>query len=292
MCTNKFYVKNPKKGFPDIQVPCGQCLACRINKQNDWTKRIMDECKMHKSNAFITLTYRDDCRPYVVKPDGTILWTIVKEDWTNFMKHLRQKCVRNYGKDYKLSFFTSAEYGTQSRQCHFHSIIFGLNANPTNQMLVKKVWKKGRTSTLPVFDGGADYCAKHQTKYDPAVDLKWQTPPYQVMSRRPAVGLRWIQSHPDSISYEDHELSYLKFSKRGMAWLPAPRYYIDKVFDVDTKKHLRNVQTGKSMVKLSYKLGLNDQAIRKYLEVNALQKEALISWRRYYGRDKFKRSKI
>lgn len=158
--------------------------------------------------------------------------------------------------------------------------------------MVQNVWKKGRTSTLPVWDGGADYCAKHQTKYDPAVDLQYQVAPYQVMSRRPAVGLNWILQHPDSISYAEHELSYLKFSKKGMKWMPAPRYYVDKVFDVEEKKRLRNIQVGKKMVDLSYELGLNEQEIKKYLEVNALQKEALLSWRKYFGQDKFKRSKI
>jgi hypothetical protein len=141
-------------------------------------------------------------------------------------------------------------------------------------------------------DGGADYCAKHQTKYDSAVDLEYQYPPYQTMSRKPAIGLNWILQHPDSISYQEHELAYLKFTKKGMHWLPAPRYYCDKVYTVEQKKEIRERQTKEALEKQADEMGINTTEAKIYNSIVAVQKENMISWNKYYGKDRLKRSKI
>lgn len=40
-----------------ILVPCGQCIACRLNKARQWSIRCMHEARYHSDNAFVTLTY-------------------------------------------------------------------------------------------------------------------------------------------------------------------------------------------------------------------------------------------
>ena len=42
-----------------VYLPCGQCMACRLNKSRDWATRCVLEAKMHKDNCFVTLTYKD-----------------------------------------------------------------------------------------------------------------------------------------------------------------------------------------------------------------------------------------
>jgi len=46
-----------------IEVGCGSCLACRINKRRLWTGRIMLEAAQHEAKCFVTLTYDDDHLP-------------------------------------------------------------------------------------------------------------------------------------------------------------------------------------------------------------------------------------
>ena len=46
-----------------LQVPCGQCMACRLERARQWAVRCVHEAQMHKDNCFLTLTYRDGCVP-------------------------------------------------------------------------------------------------------------------------------------------------------------------------------------------------------------------------------------
>ena len=46
----------------DMEVACGQCLGCRLDRSRMWAMRIVHESSLHEStggNSFITLTYRD-----------------------------------------------------------------------------------------------------------------------------------------------------------------------------------------------------------------------------------------
>ena len=63
-----------------IVLPCGQCMACRLNKSRDWATRCVLEAKMHDQNCFITLTYDDNHLP----PD----YGLHKEDLQNFWKRI------------------------------------------------------------------------------------------------------------------------------------------------------------------------------------------------------------
>ena len=43
-----------------IPLPCGSCLACRINHAKEWAVRCVLESVYHSDNYFITLTYDDE----------------------------------------------------------------------------------------------------------------------------------------------------------------------------------------------------------------------------------------
>ena len=65
----------------DIEIPCGQCIGCRMRRASDWTLRVMHEASLHSENCFVTLTYGRDKLP----PDGSL----EHRDFQLFMKRLR-----------------------------------------------------------------------------------------------------------------------------------------------------------------------------------------------------------
>lgn len=46
-----------------IQVPCGCCVGCRLERSRQWAMRCMDEASLYDSNSFITLTFNDEHLP-------------------------------------------------------------------------------------------------------------------------------------------------------------------------------------------------------------------------------------
>ena len=66
-----------------IDVPCGQCLGCRLEKSKEWAIRVMNEVRMNEISCFLTLTYNDENLP----KGGTL----VKKDLQDFWKRLRDR---------------------------------------------------------------------------------------------------------------------------------------------------------------------------------------------------------
>ena len=54
-----------EQGFIDlpVELPCGQCIGCRLEKQRQWAIRIVHEALLWDENMFITLTYNDENLP-------------------------------------------------------------------------------------------------------------------------------------------------------------------------------------------------------------------------------------
>ena len=84
-----------------VEVPCGYCVGCRIDRARDWKVRMYHESQMHDSNAYITLTYDDKYLPR----NGTL----VLSHFQKFMKRLR----KHYGAN--IRFFHAGEYGEIGR---------------------------------------------------------------------------------------------------------------------------------------------------------------------------------
>lgn len=56
------FTENPTNTIP-IELPCGQCSSCRLERSRQWAIRCMHEAQLHNENAFITLTYDDEHLP-------------------------------------------------------------------------------------------------------------------------------------------------------------------------------------------------------------------------------------
>ena len=110
-----------------VQVPCGQCIGCRIDRSRQWANRCMLELQYHDSAYFATLTYDDFHVPkaYYADPatgEAHQSLTLCKRDFQLWMKRLRKK----FGDD-KIRFFACGEYGGSTRRPHYHAILFGLH---------------------------------------------------------------------------------------------------------------------------------------------------------------------
>ena len=80
----------------EMEVACGQCLGCRLDRSRMWAMRIVHESLMHEitgGNCFVTLTYRDpiECTPEQLE-DGyhvPVDWSLTPKHFRDFMKRLR-----------------------------------------------------------------------------------------------------------------------------------------------------------------------------------------------------------
>jgi hypothetical protein len=118
-------------GYRALELPCGQCVSCRLEKSRVWAMRMTHEAayweEFHNEYSwFVTLTYDDNHLPYC--------GTLCKDDIQNFFKRLRW----HFGAE-KLRYYVVGEYGAtcphheieNCPQCgslqrpHYHAIIFG-----------------------------------------------------------------------------------------------------------------------------------------------------------------------
>lgn len=95
-----------------MQLPCGQCIGCRLERSRQWAVRIMHEASMHEVSSFVTLTYDDKHLP----DHGSLRY----RDFQLFMKRLRKKLGKG-----KVRFFMCGEYGEEKRRPHYHVCLFG-----------------------------------------------------------------------------------------------------------------------------------------------------------------------
>lgn len=94
-----------------VEVPCGQCRGCRLDKSRQWAVRCAHEALMHQENSFITLTYSPENLP----TDGSVHI----EHLQKFIKRLR----RATGK--KIRYYACGEYGMKLSRPHYHLCVFG-----------------------------------------------------------------------------------------------------------------------------------------------------------------------
>lgn len=231
MCTSpvSVYVKKKEKDYSELlQVPCGKCLECLNQKSTEWAYRIMDECKSHTENCFITLTYENN--------PGQL----IRKDLTDFIKRLRKSL------DFPIRVFYCGEYGSHSLRPHYHIIVFGYFPSDAvffrrdgsddlyRSKSIEKLWTYGFSSVGRVSLHSAKYCAKYLQKLQKIP--VYLTQPFIGMSNRPGIGYNAISSKSiasDKIYQNGH---YIKI----------PRYYLKKLeekgYDLTELKEIRLIR--------------------------------------------------
>ena len=67
-CTHPAYGR-PGDVTEFIEIPCGKCSGCRLQRSREWANRCMLELEYHKSSYFVTLTYDEAHVPIHYYPD-------------------------------------------------------------------------------------------------------------------------------------------------------------------------------------------------------------------------------
>ena len=192
----------------DLILPCGQCIACKVNRGRDWSLRIMHETSSHEANCFITLTYSEENLP--------MQGQLVYGHFQDFMKRLRYH-VRT-----PIRYYMCGEYGEKYDRPHFHAILFGhdfrddrvlVTRTPNGAIytsaLLERVWSYGFCSIGDATIESAAYVAGYVTKkvtgknaeeHYMRVDgmtgeIYQKVPEFSNSSRDPAIGVGWLDKY-------------------------------------------------------------------------------------------------
>lgn len=119
-----------------LLVPCQKCILCKDKKAVDWATRVTCEGNYHVNCPWwITLTYNDLSLP----KEG-----LMKRDFQNFMKRLRERVERVICEELRLRFVGVGEYGGSTARAHYHSVIYGLPTLSAKEILahIENAWSK------------------------------------------------------------------------------------------------------------------------------------------------------
>lgn len=204
----------------DIELPCGQCIGCRMRRAAEWTQRVMHESQMWAENCAVTLTYADEHLP----AGGTL----AHRDFQLFMKRVRKE----FG---PVRFFMCGEYGPLNLRPHYHACLFGCmfefdrvagksaaGAVFYESDLLTKLWGRGICSVQPLVRETAGYCARYIMKkvLGDAAEAHYgdRKPEYCAMSLKPGIGALWFSIYGDDVYPHD-------FCVAGGVKYKPPRYY-------------------------------------------------------------------
>lgn len=186
---------NEHNKYIKMDLACGRCIGCKIEKSREWAIRCMHESSLYEYNCYLTLTIDDEH----LNESGTL----EKKDFQNFMKELRRKYVgktRNNGNNMpetieKIRFFHCGEYGTACRNCgyvqgecycgdyepgigrpHHHVLLFNFDfpdkvlettkegINHYSSEILQKLWRKGIHDIGEITFQSAAYVARYTIK--------------------------------------------------------------------------------------------------------------------------------
>ena len=239
----KQYIPNRKY----MEVPCGQCIGCRIDRSREWALRCVHEAQMHEANSFVTLTYSDDHLP---EDAG-----LHKDHHQKFLKRLRKE----FG---VLRYFLCGEYGEKLGRPHYHVCLFGIdfiedrypwrnhNGNvyyrsPT----LERIWPFGHSDISDLNWRTAAYAARyimkkvngpdaeaHYEKVDPETGEIFNVQPeYVAASNRPGLGYDWFQKYKSDVYPKD-------FIVHDGQKNPVPRYY-DRLLERENPELLEELKS-------------------------------------------------
>lgn len=198
----------------DITVPCGKCLACRMQRSKEWATRLLHELDNYNAQGiFITLTYNDEYLP----EDKSIR----KKELQDFFKRLRKRIDGR-----KIKYYACGEYGEQLGRPHYHAIILGLRFD--EKSIIERSWVKGTVHVGTVTYDSCRYVAdyvfkKYNIDYLNRLKKESKVLPFQLQSQ--GIGKDYAIKNKDQI------ISNLNITIKGRN-VGIPRYY-KKILNID-----------------------------------------------------------
>jgi len=253
-------VFDKKQGFEDLQIelPCGQCIGCRLERSRQWAIRCVHEASLYDDNAFVTLTYDDEHLPKDNNLDVT--------DFQKFIKRLRKRTPN------KIRYYHCGEYGEQCAICgcnrndceelgctfiktlgrpHFHACIFNYDfpdkVTHSNRSgipiytseTLSNLWPMGHALTGDVTFESAAYVARYVTKKiygDDHLDYyQYKKPEYTTMSN--GIGKGWYDLFKSDLQND--------FCVINGKEVKIPKYYDSILGDSDHFELLKRKATRK-----------------------------------------------
>lgn len=229
-----------------IDIPCGKCVGCLLDRSRDWASRCMLEAQYHDHNCFITLTYNDDHLPdkrdMIDDLTGEIsespFRSLQKRDFQLFMKRLRKDL-----EPIKIRYFACGEYGSKTYRPHYHAIIFGYDF-PDRKLLkenfrgekyyisdqLSRAWSDSSNNPLGnvlVTDISYDTCAyvaryclkKQNNDLSLFYDIYNLDKEFTLMSRKPGIG-RAFYDDKKNLIYEGDRI--VLFDNKGVKIVRPP----------------------------------------------------------------------
>ena len=211
----KFISRNKRGVDGTLELPCGQCIGCRLERSRQWAVRCLHEASLHENNSFITLTYDDASMPL----GGSLCY----RDFQLFMKRLRKVTG-------KVTFYCGGEYGEQLSRPHYHACIFGFDfpdkvyfkkssdgSKLYTSELLSRLWPHGLSSCGSVTFASAAYIARYcvqkvngdlaKAHYETITDdgeIVDRVREFNHMSLKPAVGKRWLEKYKAEVYPRDY----------------------------------------------------------------------------------------
>lgn len=235
--------KDAKRVFyRGFNIPCGKCIGCRLDYSRTWANRLMCELLYHDPDNcwFVTLTYNNENVPvnnYVDSETGELKESLSlrKRDVQLF-----HKILRNSYKGWKLKFFLSGEYGEETKRPHYHSIYFDLPLDFTKLDIwsvtsqgytlykcreLEEIWNRGNVIVSQVSWQTCAYTARYVTKKlngnaAEFYELFNLEPEFALMSRRPGLGRKYLEDHPEAAFNE-----IILPTEEGKRVFMPPRYF-------------------------------------------------------------------
>ncbi len=163
--------------------PCGRCMPCRVNRSREWQTRLLMESYSHLESVFVTLTYALD--PV----------TVEKSQLQKFLKRLRKRM-----EPIAFRYFAVGEYGEVRSRPHYHLLLFGVGLD--HEVMIQKSWPQGFVKIDELNAARCRYITKYTIKRmtQPGSYSDGRNPEFAIMSRKPSLGRKMLQSVMDSAS--------------------------------------------------------------------------------------------
>lgn len=258
-------LQHPYANHPPVEVPCKQCIHCRLMKSKETALRSQHEITSFKKNCFITLTVSNE---YIdeIFPNGSL----DHRPFQLFAKRLRKKFQ---GFEYvehpitkesinPIRILMCGEYGEETNRPHYHAILYNFDFDDKvawknnngiilyNSPSLSKLWKYGHAVIGEANFETSAYIARYVTKKkngkeadgyldddgnyvlphycDPETGLL-KKPEYIVFPSSYGLGRIYYEQNKDRIFHYDEDIA---INRKGQQFKMKPPTYYDRIYDL------------------------------------------------------------
>lgn len=262
------YTFNSAKAYsdlPPIQLPCGQCIGCRLSRSLDTATRAVHEASLYSKNCFITLTVDDNHMSEVFPGYG-----LRHEPFQLFMKRLRKRfrgvddipCPISFAEkkwnSHPIRALMCGEYGSLLQRPHYHACLFNFDFEDKylwsvragvplyRSKTLEELWPYGYSTIGEVTFESAAYLSRYVTKkitgdksdehYLNSTTGEVMHKEYIVFPRGYGLGRLWYDKYKDDCYPSDFLISGKKKLK-----VRVPQYY-DKIYDLTNPEDMDRIK--------------------------------------------------